>query len=290
MRIEQLWHFVVLAEELNFSLAAERLYISQPNLSKSIRAMEQELDTQLFSRGTRRVVLTESGQTLLEYARNICREYAEAQKLIYGKRSGGIVVEVMPLTFQPEIAGMLAEFTRYNPDVQMRIIERENQETISRLKRNEIDLGIMRYDGQDESLRSIPVVSNKMILAVSKNHPLAKKKRISLREIQDETLLTFNKNSEVHQKSKELLRASGMSTALRGSEMRVNTMKAFIERQNAVALLTDNMIDDRDPNIRKIPIEGDASITIAMVLTKGRKRADLENFIAFAQDYFAAQK
>ena len=289
MRIEQLWHFVVLAEELNFSLAADRLYISQPNLSKSIRSMEQELEVQLFSRGTRKVALTESGQILLEYARNICRDYGEAQKQLHDKRAAGIVVEVMPLTFQHEIADMLAEFSRCNPDIHMRIIERENQETISRLKRSEVDLAILRYEGKDEALRVIPLISNKMILAVSKNHPLADRARVSLREVQDETFLTFNKNSDFHQKIKELLRANGVSTALRGSELRVNTMKAFIERQRAVAILTDNMIADNDPNIRKIPIEGNACLTISIVLTKGKKRADLEKFIAFAQQYFTQQ-
>ena len=55
----------------------------------------------------------------------------------------------------------------------MRIIERENQETISRLKRSEVDLAILRYEGKDEALRVIPLISNKLILAVSKNHPLA---------------------------------------------------------------------------------------------------------------------
>ena len=289
MRIEQLWHFVVLAEELNFSLAAERLYISQPSLSKSIRSMEQELDVQLFRRGTRRVALTESGQILLEYAKNICRDYGEAQKLLHDKRAAGIVVEVMPLTFQHEIADMLAEFSRCNPDIHMRIIERENQETISRLKRSEVDLAILRYEGRDDALRVIPLVANKMILAVSKNHPLAKKARVSLRDVQDETFLTFNKNSDIHQKTKELLRAHGVSTALRGSELRVNTMKAFIERQRAVAILTDNMISDNDPNICKVPLEGDASISISMVLTKGKKRGDLERFIAFAQQYFGTK-
>lgn len=289
MRIEQLWHFVVLSEELNYSNAAERLYISQPSLSKSIRSMEQELDVQLFNRGTRRVTMTEAGQILLEYARNICKDYNEAQKQIHAKMATNIVVEVMPLTFQYEIADMLAEFTRRNPDIRMRIIERENRETISRLKHNEIDLAIMRYEGKDDNLRIIPVLSNKMILAVSKEHPLATKERVSLREMQDETFLTFNKASEMYQKSKELLKANGVATALRGSELRVNTMRAFIERHHAVALLTDNMIDDNDPNIRKLPIIGDTSLSISMVLLKGKKRAELECFISFAEHYFSGK-
>lgn len=287
MRIEQLQQFLILAEELNYSNAAERLYISQPSLSKSIRAMEQELGEQLFHRGTRRVTLTESGQVLLEYAKTICRTYEEAQEQLHARKTANIVAEVMPLTFQHDIADMLAEFSRCSPDIRMRIMERENQETINRLKRNEIDLAIMRYEGHDESLRVIPVLSNKIILAVSRDHPLASKDRVSLQEMQGETFLTFNKASEMYQKSKELLKSSGVYTGLRSSELRVNTMKAFISRHQAVALLTDNMIEDDDPCIRKLDIEGGARLAISIVLTKRQVRPDLERFIAFAQQYFS---
>lgn len=286
MRIEQLWYFVVLAEELNYSAAAERLYISQPSLSKSIRAMEQELDTRLFNRGTRRVMLTEEGSILLEYAQNICREYDKVRNVIRAKKASSMVVEVMPLTFQHELADMLAEFVRCNPDMRVRIMERENRDTIQSLKNGEIDLAIMRYEGNDEQLRVIPVVSNKMILAVSRNHPLASREVVDLREVQDETFLTFNKASEVYQKSNELLRSSGVSATLRGSELRVNTMKAFIERQHAVALLTDNMIEDDDANICKLPIAGDAKLTISIVLLKGKSRPEVERFVQFACEYF----
>lgn len=289
MQIEQLRQFLVLSEELNYSIAAERLYISQPSLSKSIRAMEKELDTELFSRSTRRVSLTESGKILQEYARTICLEYEEAQRQINANNAAHIVVEVMPLTFQRELADMLAEFTRRNPDIRMRIIERENQDAVRRLKHKETDLVIMRYEGKDDQLTVVPIISNKMILAVSRNHPLAGKEMVHLREVQDEEFLTFNKTSEMYQKSKELLKANGVSTTLRGSELRVNTMKAFIGRQHAVALLTDNMIDDDDPHIRKLAIVGDAKLTISIVQLKGKRQPNLERFVSFAQAYFSEE-
>ena len=87
--------------------------------------------------------------------------------MLQDKNAARIVVEVMPLTFQEELADMLAEFSGSNPDIQMRIIERENQESLARLRRGEIDLAIMRYEGEEEHLRVIPILSNKMILAVA---------------------------------------------------------------------------------------------------------------------------
>lgn len=286
MRIEQLGHFVVLAEELNYLAAAERLYISQPSLSKSIQTMERELGVRLFNRRTRSVSLTETGAVFLEYAKNICREYQAAQEQIQAKKLVHIVAEVMPLTFQEEIADMLAEFSQSHPEIRMRIMERENQETLSRLKRGEIDIAILRYEGEDEYLRAIPVVSNKIILAVARNHPLAQRDTVELSEARDETFVTFSKSSEMYKKSMELLADNGVPAVRQGSEMRVNTMKPFIAKQHVVAILTDNMIEDDDPGIRKLTIAGEPKLTISMVVHKGKLQPELEQFIQFAQEYF----
>lgn len=286
MRIEQLGHFVILAEELNYLAAAERLYISQPSLSKSIQTMERELGVRLFNRRTRSVSLTETGAVFLEYAKNICREYQAAQEQIQAKKLVHIVAEVMPLTFQEEIADMLAEFSQSHPEIRMRIMERENQETLSRLKRGEIDIAILRYEGEDEYLRAIPVVSNKIILAVARNHPLAQRDTVELSEARDETFVTFSKSSEMYKKSMELLADNGVPAVRQGSEMRVNTMKPFIAKQHVVAILTDNMIEDDDPGIRKLTIAGEPKLTISMVVHKGKLQPELEQFIQFAQEYF----
>lgn len=181
---------------------------------------------------------------------------------------------------------MLADFSQDHSEIRMRIFEKENQETVTRLRRGEIDLGIMRYEGDDEQLRVIPMLSNRIILAVGRNHPLAHRDRVSLSEVGEETFLAFNNSSEMYKKSMELLSANGVSPELQGSEVRVNTMKPFIEKKRMVAILTDNMIDDDDPGIRKLAIEGDPKLTISIVLRKGKTRPELEQFIDFAQQYF----
>ena len=286
MRVEQLRHFVILSEELNYLAAAERLYISQPSLSKSIQAIERELGVQLVNRGTRHVTLTDTGLTFLEHAKRICREYEQAMEELRGQKAAHMVVEVMPLTFQEEIADMLADFSQDHSEIHMRILEKENQETVARLKRGEIDLAIMRYEGEDEQLRVIPMFSNRIILAVGRNHPLAGRNAVSLAEVGEETFLAFNKGSEMYKKSMELLSANGVSPELQGSEVRVNTMKPFIEKKRMVAILTDNMIDDDDPGIRKLAIAGDPKLTISIVLRRGKSRPELEQFLDFAQQYF----
>ena len=286
MRVEQLRHFVILSEELNYLAAAERLYISQPSLSKSIQAIERELGVQLVNRGTRHVTLTDTGLTFLEHAKRICREYEQAMEELRGKKAAHMVVEVMPLTFQEEIADMLADFSQDHSEIHMRILEKENQETVARLKRGEIDLAILRYEGEDEQLRVIPMFSNRIILAVGRNHPLAGRNAVSLAEVGEETFLAFNKGSEMYKKSMELLSANGVSPELQGSEVRVNTMKPFIEKKRMVAILTDNMIDDDDPGIRKLAIAGDPKLTISIVLRRGKSRPELEQFLDFAQQYF----
>src|ERR1700759_1223850 len=96
MEIHQLRYFVAVAEEGNFSHAAEREHVSQPSLSQQVHKLEVELDQQLFDRLPRSVVLTEAGRCLLPYARTILAGIAEArlsvaelEQEVAGRVSGG---------------------------------------------------------------------------------------------------------------------------------------------------------------------------------------------------------
>ncbi len=77
VHVRDLRYFVTVAEELHFTRAAERLYVSQPALSKQVRALERQLGVELFHRGPQGVTLTEAGAALLPHAREVLRTWAE---------------------------------------------------------------------------------------------------------------------------------------------------------------------------------------------------------------------
>src|SRR6185436_2285788 len=99
MEIHQLRYFVAVAEEGSFSRAAAREHVAQPSLSQQIQKLEAELDQQLFDRLSRSVIITDAGQCLLEYARKILVELAEARRCLDDLKqevSGRLTVGCIP--------------------------------------------------------------------------------------------------------------------------------------------------------------------------------------------------
>lgn len=143
MDLRQLRHFIAVAELGNFSRAAERVCLTQPALTRSIKTLEDEIDARLFDRRSSGVELTAAGTALLEHARLMVNEQERAQQRIaLAKRGLGeeLVVAVCPLQSQLGFRGVVAEFAREHPDVSLRVIEGHVDETVASLIDRKVDL------------------------------------------------------------------------------------------------------------------------------------------------------
>src|SRR4051812_30685983 len=113
MEIHQLRYFVAVAEEGSFSHAAEREHVSQPSLSQQIHKLEAELNQQLFDRLPRKVVLTEAGRCLLDYARQILTGVAEARRSVEALEqsiAGRLSVGAIPSIALYVLPGLIRHF------------------------------------------------------------------------------------------------------------------------------------------------------------------------------------
>ncbi|KQW72846.1 hypothetical protein ASE17_07695 [Phenylobacterium sp. Root77] len=139
--------FVVLAEELNFGRAAERLNVTQPALSAQLRQLEQRLDFQLFERSTRRVGLTQKGAALLEPARTLLaesRRFAGLASQLRGRAHRRLIFGAALYTFGiPEREALLEAFFARHPDVPFSVSPLWQREMGEALLRGEADLALM---------------------------------------------------------------------------------------------------------------------------------------------------
>jgi DNA-binding transcriptional LysR family regulator len=143
MDLRQLRHFIAVAELGNFSRAAERVCLTQPALTRSIKTLEDEIDARLFDRRSSGVELTAAGAALLEHARLMVNEQERAQQRIaLAKRGLGeeLVVALCPFQAQMGVRAVVAEFSREYPDVSLRIIEGHVDETVPSLLDRKVDL------------------------------------------------------------------------------------------------------------------------------------------------------
>ena len=147
MELRHLKYFLKLAEELSFIRAAEKLFISQPPLSRQIKELEIEIGAQLFERNNKRVVLTEAGKfyekEMGEVLKNIERINIKTKKISENK-SGEFRIAYVSSTFSGDISALIQFLSKQYPYVNFRLYEVPTVKQIKALEEFKIDLGIIR--------------------------------------------------------------------------------------------------------------------------------------------------
>jgi DNA-binding transcriptional LysR family regulator len=189
MDLRRLRYFVVAAEELNFSRAAERLRIAQPPLSSQIKQLENELGVLLFDRTGRGVRLTDPGHVLLEEARRIFIQLEQTARIV--ERVGSGKVGRLSLGFVPSATNevlppLLYEFRRKFPDVELFLHEMMPDQVVQRLHGRQVDVGFFYLPFDDSALDFRPVSREPLVVALPETHPLAREPEIDLRTLEHE--------------------------------------------------------------------------------------------------------
>lgn len=148
MDLRRLTCFLAVAEELNFSRAAQRLHMSQPPLSQQIRLLEQEMGAQLFERSRRAVALTPAGLLLQEKARQIVELHQQAGELVrmaaHGLAGRLRIAFTASVPLFDEFSAMLRDFRSRHPQVELDLQHMTTGEQIAALTAGQIDIGFMR--------------------------------------------------------------------------------------------------------------------------------------------------
>jgi DNA-binding transcriptional LysR family regulator len=196
MELRHLRYFVAVAEERNFTRAAERLHIAQPPLSRQIQQLEDILEVPLFVRGSRPLELTEAGKFFYKHAMQLL---AQSVEIVSMTRRVGKIDRKFSMGFVGStLFGLLPEVVRRfkaaHPDTEVSLHEMTTMEQIQALKDGVIDVGIGRIRHEDPNIRRIVLREESLIVALPMGHPLSVADRgLFLRELVNDTLIVFPK-------------------------------------------------------------------------------------------------
>ena len=260
LELRHLRYFVAVAEELNFSRAADRLHMAQPPLSAAIRQLEQELGTELLLRTTREVRLTEAGSAFLDGARRTLTELDRARSDAQRAAAGEIGQLRVGFSWSARFETLPAigrAFRASHPDVSLLTEEMWNARMLPALRSGTIDLAVALCPEVAGEFSYLPLRSEPVIALLAQSHPLATRAEIELRSLADEGFLMFPRElaPRLYEFMTGLCRRAGFEPIVRGESFHSGWELQILADVDVVALAPASVAFD-------LP-EGVASVALA---------------------------
>jgi DNA-binding transcriptional LysR family regulator len=291
MELRTLRYFVAVAEERNFTRAAERLGIQQPSLSRQIQQLEKEMGVRLFRRLTRGVELTGAGKLLLYEARQILQEVEHAVTSVRRRARGetGLIKagSADGTTFHPLIVAIVREFRKKYPEILLSPEAGGTDLLVARLQAGDIDLAIVRPPMSDSGgLLLEPLVEEDMLVALPAGHSLLRLSSVPLAKLAKETFILPPRATTraFHDSIIEACHRAGFAP-IRGQEAARLMGGLLMVGAGAGITLVPRCADQIHVNgVGYVPIEGDEPrAPIGLAYRRDNRSPAVQNFVAVAR-------
>ena len=272
----QLRYFVEIAECGSFSAAAERLFIAQSALSRQMKAMETRLQTPLFERTARQPRLTAAGHAFLPRARSLLNELSKASEMATQVGNGHLGTLRLSHSSTVPMSGRLlrglGDYLDSHAGVSMDIVKLSSEEQLEALAEGQLDVGLLRLPvlRQRDGVQVIPLYSERLLLAVPPNHPLAVDnfaRGVDLARLKDEAFISIPhpQRGGLSYLSAELCMRQGFFPKAARVVSRKTTQLQLIQAGFGIALLPESMQDIAPPDIHFLQLtDPDCQSTVAL--------------------------
>lgn len=272
----QLRYFVEIAECGSFSAAAERLFIAQSALSRQIKELEGQLQTPLFERTARQPRLTAAGEAFYPRARNLLNELNKASEMATQVGNGQLGTLRLSHSSTVPMSGRLLQgisgYLEHCPGVSMDIVKLSSDAQLEELAQGRLDIGLLRLPvlRQREGVQITPLYSERLLLAVPPDHPLAMntpEQGIDLAQLKDQAFISIPhpQRGGLSYLSTELCMRQGFFPKAARVVSRKTTQLQLIRAGFGIALLPESMQDIAPANIHFLPLaDPDCQSTVAL--------------------------
>ena len=245
MRIEDLEAFRVLAETLNYTNAANRLYLTPSSLTRVIQQMEEELGFQLFDRSRRSVALTAAGQSLYRDCEKLLSDYENVVERARISQNGsrGIIRFAVHQNFTTGVVhDIISRFQEENPDILLKISSNDTEHMIHDLNEGTIDCAVCTGRSANRDIERIVLKSYRDCVVLSPRHPLADREEMSLEELKDARFAVISRDlaSRGYEQIKTKAKAAGFDPYVEDLADSAAHLLALISTGRYVTVLSEN--------------------------------------------------
>ncbi|MEQ4723004.1 LysR substrate-binding domain-containing protein [Nonomuraea sp. B19D2] len=293
MELRQLEYFVAVAEEQNFTRAAERVHISQSGVSAQIRQLERELGAELFDRSGRTATLTVAGKAALEHARAalaaagaVGEAVGEVTDLIRGRLTLGMVIGC---TITP-LFDALAAFHRAHPGVQVVLLEDNSDRLVEGVRAGNLDLALVgTATAAPEGLQALTIVSERLVVTVPPGHPLAALPQVTLRDLSAYPIVCMPPGTGLRAVFDQACAAQGRQPVIALQASAADAIADLAARGVAVGILSDSMAARyRDRLTARTIADVEIPALLALVWRAGQRPA-VRELLVHARRAFSAR-
>ncbi len=258
MDVHALRTFVEVARQQGFTRASETLHVTQPAISKTIRALEEELGTPLLHRERRSVKLTDAGRIVLERAQGVLdslrvieQEVVELAALRRGQLRMGMP-PIVGVTFFP---ALLAEFHRAHPGIALELREAGSHDVEARVASRDLDVGAVVLPTDEATFETMPFVHDELRAVLHRSHPLAGRRSLVLRELAGAPFVLYRPEFALHGHILDACRHAGFKPAIVSESSHWDFIVEMVAANIGVALLPQTICSRLDERkVRAIPL------------------------------------
>ena len=201
MDFHHLKYFVEVADKKSFSKAARTLHISQSAISRTIKALEEELGVVLFMRNAKAVELTDAGTIFLSHAKRVVFMFEHLKTDFENEfklEQGTVLIGLPPITGAPIFANLLGAFKQEYPQIELDLYEHGSKKVEISVQEGLIDLGIVCTQPKEKDFESFFLTQDPMNVIIHRDNILSKEKTIPLKKLANESLVLYRDDFNLH--------------------------------------------------------------------------------------------
>lgn len=289
--LRELEYFVAAAEELNFTRAAERVFVTQSALSQKIAQMEGKLGVGLFERSPRGVALTDAGDVLLGGARDLlaaARDLADRTRRAVQEGDGGVRLGYVEYAVQMIVSSLVAALLRRHPSARVSNIEMPSFDQARALKEGRIDVGFGMRPIVGKGVATKTIVEGTWLAVMPETHRLAPEREIAVEALSAERLLLFARslNHRVYDRVVDSFRRAGFEPHIVYETVQAEVGPRLVAEGVGVFVIASYALRDVTPGLVARPVRGMAiQPTLAVAWRRGDDSPLVRTLVEAAVSY-----
>lgn len=273
MDVKAIRYFTEVVRQQSFTRAAEKLYVTQPTISKMLRQLEEELGCTLLLREGRKLYLTDSGKAVYQRGLTILQEFRQLEAEIGDinqLKTGELRLGIPPMVGM-QIVGSISAFHKRYPGVELKISEFGGLAAQQAVLQGRLDIAMTALPAENEfPLRVLPLLEHRLCVLVPRTEEWQARERLTLEEVARYPLLVFNEEFSLNRQISKSFQRQGLTPDIAIQSGQWDFLATMVQAGMGVAILPEPICQRLDPaSLLWLPLESELTWTLGLVWREG---------------------